>query len=192
MKKAAVHSIFWILLFISVAFLTAYLLITINNTNAVLLSRDLNVKIEKYKMPIFDIKGVLYSELGAVANIEFELTNIGDNIELNGWVLEFANPYNNMVICRATIYTGDPTEDARVYKEVKIAAKNISLSYGDILPQGDVASVSIQLLETCLNETIGYARTGEKMKFKLIIPPTSAETILKCNVDPYTGFATCN
>jgi len=187
MKRAAVHAIFWILLFISVSFLTAYLFTTTESKNVAMLARDLHTKVEKYGIPTFDIRDILYEEQNSTAILEFNLVNMGDAIVLNGWIIEFINANNGKIICRATIFTGDPTEDSRIYKEVTVPSRNVSLEHGDRLAPGDVASVSINLLQTCSNETINYARTGEKMIFRLTIPPSSASVILRCYLDPETG-----
>ena len=190
MKKASLHSIFWIALIVSLSFLIAYIYLGINAKNNALLVRDLKEKIDKGSIPVFEIRDISYEEAGTVASLSFNLINMGSSLPLNGWILQFLTPEGKM-ICRTTIFTGDPTEASRIFTEVTVPTRNATLEYGDALYPGDVAEVSIQLLSTCLNETINYARTGEKMVVRLTIPPTSSSVITTCKIDASTGYASC-
>jgi len=190
MKKASLHSIFWILLVIALSFLAAYIFTGTNMKNMALLSKDLQEKGES-RINTFEIKDVIYSEAGSIASLEFTLVNLGNPIELNGWILEFST-LDGKTICRTTIFTGDPLESSRINTEVTVPSRNVTLEYGDVLHPGDVATVSITLLSTCLNETINYARTMDKMVVRLTIPPMSSSVITRCLVDPITGYAECS
>jgi len=157
--------------------------------NMALLNKDLREKGER-GLNIFKMKDVIYSEVDSVATLEFTLINLGNPIELNGWILEFST-LDGRTICRTTIFTGDPLESTKIYTEVTVPSRNVTLEYGDILYPNDVAVVSITLLSTCLNETINYARTMDKMVVKLTIHPMSSSVITKCRIDTITGFAKC-
>ena len=189
MKKASLHSIFWILLVIALSFLVAYIFTGTNVKNMALLNKDLQEKGER-GINTFEIKDVIYSEVGSVATLEFNLVNLGTPIELNGWILEFST-LDGKTICRTTLFTGNPLENSRIYTEVTVPSRDVILEYGDTLYPSDVATVSITLLSTCLNETINYARTMDKMVIKLTIPPMSSSVITRCLVDTTTGFAEC-
>ena len=189
--KASLHSIFWILLVIAISFLIAYVFTKINIKYTGLLTKDLKTTSEKSTIPIFEIKDVKYSEAGTVAELTFTLINLGEGIKTRGWILEFLTP-DNSVICRTTIFTGDPTESGRIYTEIYIPSRNVTITdVNQPIYSGETGEVSIQLLSTCLNETVKYARSGEKMIVRLTIPPTSSSVITKCNIDPTTGYATC-
>jgi hypothetical protein len=191
MRRASLHTIFWVLLTIAITFLLSYVFIKINAKNAALLTRDLRSKADKYTIPIFEIRDVKYSESGSVAELTFDLVNMGDDIVTRGWRLEFLTP-QQQVICRTTLFTGDPTESGRIYTEIYVPSRNVTISDVDQpIFSGETAEVTITLLSTCLNKTIDYARTGEKMIIRLGIGSTSSSVITRCNVDPTTGFASC-
>lgn len=188
--RASLHSIFWLILVLAFTFLAAYAFTSINSKNAAMLTRDLKEKASQ-TIPIYEIKDVEYSEADTVATLTFNLINLGDGIITRGWILQFLTPQGK-TICRTTIFTGDPTEAGRIFTEIYIKSRNVTISDVDqgIFP-GELAEVTIQLLETCLNETRDYARTGEKMMVRLTIPPTSSSVITSCNIDAATGFARC-
>jgi len=189
--KAQVSSVFYLLLFVTVAFLSSYIIYTLNTKNANILAKEVNVRIEQTKLPVFDIRDVSYSEYGSVASISFTFTNLGDNVELKNWMIEFLSGDMSRVICRALILTGDPNEAARISSSFTVTNRNVTLDVGGIIQSGDVVNVELTLLQTCLNETIQYARSEPKMIFKLYIPPTYRTAILTCSVDSNTGYATC-
>jgi len=189
--KAQISSVFYLLLFVTVAFLSGYIIYTLNTKNANILAKEVNVRIEQTKLPVFDIRDVSYSEYGSVASISFTFTNLGDNIELKNWMIEFLSSDMSRVICRSVILTGDSNEAARISSSFIVTNRNVTLDVGDVIRSGDVVNVEFILLQTCLNETIQYARSEPKMVFRLYIPPTYRTAILTCSVDPHEGYATC-
>ena len=189
--KAQTFSVFYLLLFVAIAFLSGYILYSLNVKNSNLLTKDLLVKADKTKIPIFDIRDVKYEEYGSVASLSFTMINMGDSIKLKGWIIEFLTPDLSKVICRAVILTGNPNEASNIASSFNVTNRNVTLDVGDVMQPGDVVNVEFTFLTTCLNETINYARNNPKMIFRLVIPPTSRTAILSCSVDPYTGYATC-
>jgi len=189
--KAQVSSVFYLLLFVIVAFVSAYIIYILNAKNTNILAKEVNVRMEQTKLPVFDMRDVSYSEYGSVALISFAFTNLGDNIELKNWIIEFLSSDMSRVICRSVVLTGDPNEAARISSSFTVTNRNVTLDVGDVIQSGDVVNVEFILLQTCLNETIQYARSEPKMIFRLGIPPTYRTAILTCSVDPYTGYATC-
>ena len=188
--KAAISSVFYLVLFISVAFLISYLYFNVYTKNANIIARDLITKTEKTKIPIFDINDVSYKEYGSTASLSFTLVNMGDPILVSGWILEFLDDQFS-TICRTTVFTGDPLESTRISATLTVVNRNATLDVGSYIASGDIVSVEFTLLKSCLNETINYARNNRKMIFKLFIPPTYRAAILECERDPYTGYASC-
>jgi len=191
--QVSVSSIFYLLLFIAVAFLSGYIIYNLDTKNANILAGEVNTKTGQSGIPTFDIRDVTYSEYGSVATIEFYLTNVGESdINLSDWIIEFLSPDLSQVICRALILTGNPTEAASISSSFTVVNRNdTNLTVGDEILPGDIVDVELTFLQKCLNETIQYARNNQKMVFRVYIPPTYRSAILTCSVDPNTGFATC-
>lgn len=190
--KAQISSVFYLILFVSVAFLSSYIIYTLNTRNANLLSKDLIIKTEQTRLPVYDIRDVKYEESGSVGTLSFTLVNMGDVINLKGWILEFLSGDLSKLICRTMVLTGDPLEASRIASSFTVINKNVSLDVGGNIYGGDVVNVEFTLLSTCLNETIAYTRANTKMVVRLTIPSVSRTVLLTCSVDPYTGFASCS
>jgi len=189
--KAQVSSVFYLLLFVTIAFLSAYIIYTLNVKNTNILAKDVVIKTDQTRIPVFDIRDVEYKEYGSTASISFNMINLGDNLVLKGWIIEFLSGDMSKVICRSVILTGDPNEASRISSSFTVTNRNATLDVGGIMQSGDIVNVELTLLQSCLNETIQYARSEPKMVFRLGIPPTYRTAILTCSVDPYTGYATC-
>jgi len=191
--KAQVSSVFYLLLFVTIAFLSAYIIYNLNVKNANILAKDVIVKTDQTKIPVFDIRNVEYygSPEGSAAMISFNLINLGDNLNLSGWRIEFLSGDMSKVICRSVILTGDPTESSRISSTFTVTNRNATLDVGGIVQSGDVVNVELTLLQTCLNETIQYVKSEPKMVFRLGIPPTYRTAILTCSFDLEKGGYVC-
>jgi len=189
--KAQVSSVFYLLLFVTIAFLSAYIIYNLNVKNTNILAKDVVVKTDQTRIPVFDIRDVKYSEYGSTASISFNMINLGDNIELKGWIIEFLSGDMSKVICRSVILTGDPNEASRISSSFTVTNRNATLDVGGIMQSGDIVNVELTLLQTCLNETIQYARSEPKMVFRLGIPPTYRTAILTCSFNLEEGGYVC-
>ncbi|MGC9079390.1 MAG: hypothetical protein ACP5G1_01485 [Nanopusillaceae archaeon] len=149
---------------------------------------------EKSIIPQFQVSDVVYQEFGTVAIVNFTIFNLGNEpIPLNQWTIDFVDPNNLNKFCSMIIFqSSSDAATIGVAEDVFLPKENKTISFGEVIPPHSYAFVTLTLLSGCLNETINWSRSNLEMGMKITIHPTSYTNMMACNVNPYTGYASCS
>ncbi|MFZ8856558.1 MAG: hypothetical protein ACO2OX_05245 [Candidatus Nanopusillus sp.] len=194
MKGQAFESLFFFIFLVALAAISTYIIVDVYLKSVGHSITKLQLNQQQSSVPQFTIHDIQYSENGSAALVSFTLYNLGSTyIPLKGWFIDFTTP-NGGIICTTPIFLSlDDAAKIGIVESVYDLTHNVTLSYGQAIPANSVVDINLTIIRgPCLNATREYSSENLQMGFRVLIPPTQYYDIMRCSVDPYTGYSSCS